>query len=124
MSPLCLPCFHFLAPFAFFPSVVAVGLHCIFLVCLPALRVPFLSTLAIAFHSCSFFADPLSPVHSRSSLLYLPSGCSVFLCAVFLLGPVVGPRFYVPVDSFVLPFLGLVFLFRCFVRLPSLSAGG
>ena len=102
-----------------------------FLVCLSAPRVPFLSTLAIAFHSRSFFADPLSPVRSRSSLFYLPSGCFVFLYTVFLLGPVVGPRFYVPIDSFILPFLGLVFffflfffLFRCFVRLPSLSAGG
>ena len=33
---------------------------------------------------------------------------------VFLLGPVVGPRFCVPGDSFILPFLGLVFFFFFF----------
>ena len=33
-------------------------------------------------------------------LLYLPSGFSVFFYTVFLLGPVVAPRFFVHIDGF------------------------
>ena len=96
---------------------------------LPALRVPLSRPLAISFHSSSFFADPPSPVRSRPFFLYFPSGYSVFLYTVFLLGPAVAPCFSIHIHDFhaTIPcflLIGLaLFLFLSLVRFPSLSAG-
>ena len=96
---------------------------------LPALQVPLSRPLAISFCYRSFFADPPSTVRSRPFFLYFPSGYSVLLYTVFLLGPAVAPRFYFHIHDFnvTIPcflFIGLVlFLFRNLVRFPSLSAG-
>ena len=130
MLPLRLPCFQFLASFTFLPSMIGVDLPlCYSCMPIPALQVPLSRPLAICFRSCSFFADPPSPVQSRPFLLYFPSGYSVFLCTVFLLGPAVALHFYIHIHDFnvTIPcflFIDLVlFLFWGMVRFPSLSAG-
>ena len=67
---------------------------------LPALRDPLSRPLAISFLSRSFFVNPPSPVCSRPFFFYFPSGYSVFLYTVFLLGPVVAPCLYIHIRDF------------------------
>ena len=105
--------------------------RCVSFVPIPALRDSLSRTLAISFRSRFLFAGPRSPVRPLSppSFLSFPSGYSVSLYRVYLLGSCCGYAFSIfKLIVLVLLFLffiliGLVlFFFWSLVRFPSLSA--